>query len=83
MISRLIVFTKDGKKVTHSLAVHNPEGPNPELKIVFETSTEHFGEWLFFFMRDLGGYIETTNPEVICAALNIPCEEAGIVKVDE
>ncbi|EEF59084.1 hypothetical protein [Pedosphaera parvula] len=83
MTARLIVFTKDGRKVSQPLAVHHTESSNPELKIVLDTSTEHFSEWLFFFMRDLGGYIETTNPEAVCAALNIPCDEEGIVKVDK
>jgi hypothetical protein len=81
MTARLIVFGKDGKKVVQPLALHHTESATPELRFVLDTSTEHFSEWLFFFLRDLGGYIETTHPEKVCSALNIPCEEKGIVKV--
>jgi hypothetical protein len=81
MTARLIVFGKDGKKMVQPLAIHHAEATTPELKLVLDTSTEHFSEWLFFFLRDLGAYIETTHPEAICAALNIPCGEKGIVKV--
>lgn len=82
MVARLIVFNKSGEKVIHPLALHRAESSNPELKVVLETSTEHFSEWLFFFMRDLGAYIETTQPEMVCKALNIPCDEEGIVKIN-
>ena len=80
MTARLIVFDADGKKVVHTLQLHQA-GERPELRIVMATSAERFEEWLFFFLRDHGAYIETTEPETVAAALNLPPGEEGIVKV--
>jgi hypothetical protein len=82
MIVRLIIFNKDGKKTVQPLALHHTGATAPELKLVLDTSTEHFSEWLFFFLRDLGAYIETTDPDMVAKALNMPAGESGIVRVD-
>ena len=81
MTTRLIVFKKDGTPVTHQLSLHHNTSTTTELKLVMQTDTEHFEAWLFFFLRDHGAYIETTDPECVAAALNLPAEEPGIVKV--
>jgi hypothetical protein len=81
MMARLIVYDKEGNKVVHPLSLHHKTASTTELKLVFDTSTEIFPEWLFFFLRDHGAYIETTDPEAVAAALNIPPREEGIVRV--
>jgi hypothetical protein len=81
MTARLIVFDKKGNKVAHSLSLHHKPGTAGELRLAMATSTEVFPEWLFFFLRDHGAYIETTDPEAVAAALNMPLNEEGIIKV--
>lgn len=80
MTARLIVFDRDGNKIAHPLSLHFKAGTAGELRLVMETSTEVFPEWLFFFLRDHGAYIETTDPEAVSAALNLPPHEEGIMK---
>ena len=80
MTARLIVFDAEGKKAVHPLQLHQT-GERPELRIVMATSTERFEEWLFFFLRDHGAYIETTEPETVAAAFNLSPGEEGIIKV--
>lgn len=81
MVARLIVFNRDGGKMAHQLSLH-PKSANPsDLKLVMETNAEHFEPWLFFFLRDHGAYIETTDPAAVAAALNLPPGEEGIVEV--
>lgn len=82
MTARLILFDRNGKKHSHTLSLHHKAGGASELKIVMETSTETFPEWLFFFLQDHGAYIETTDPEAVATALNLPPHEQGIVKVN-
>jgi hypothetical protein len=77
------MFDKEGRKVVHQLSLHHRTATTTELKLVFQTSTEIFPEWLFFFLRDHGAYIETTDPQAIAAALNLPPGEEGIVKVEK
>jgi hypothetical protein len=79
MVARLIVFKPDGSKAAHQLSLHAKTGNTTELKLVMETSAEHFESWLFFFLRDHGAYIETSDPQAVAAALNLPIGEAGIV----
>jgi hypothetical protein len=83
MMARLILFDQDGNKVPHPLSLHHRTASTTELKLVMNTSTEIFPEWLFFFLRDHGAYIETSDPTAVAAALNIPPNEEGIVKVPE
>jgi len=54
-----------------------------ELKLVMDTSTEHFEPWLFFFLRDHGAYIETSDPRAVSEALNLSLGEDGVVQVEE
>ncbi len=82
MIARLIVFDHEGKKVAHQLSLHHKLSNTFELKLVMGTSTERFEAWLFFFLRDHGAYIETTDPAAVAAALNLPAGEEGILKVE-
>jgi hypothetical protein len=81
MIARLIVFNKDGAKVVHPLSLHPKTSNTTVLKLAMETSAEVFEQWLFFFLRDHGAYIETTDPKAIATALNLPLGEAGIIQV--
>ena len=81
MTVRLIVFNKNGEKKAHQLSLHHKISGAPELKLVMATNTEYFEPWLFYFLREHGAYIETTDPEVVCAALNLPAGEDGIIKV--
>lgn len=81
MKARLIVFDQDGNKVAHPLSLHHRTAATTELKLIMGTSTEIFAEWLFFFLRDHGAYIETTDPAAVAAALNLSPKEEGIVKV--
>ena len=81
MTARLIMFAQDGSKIAHPLGLHRKSANTSELKLVLDTSTEAFPEWLFFFLRDHGAYIETTDPEAVAAALNLPPHEEGIVKL--
>ena len=83
MIARLILFDKTGNKVAHLLSLHHKTEKATELKLVMDTSTEVIAEWLFFFLRDHGAYIETTDPQAVAAAFNLPPGEAGIVKVEQ
>ena len=46
-----------------------------------DDSTERLEEWLFFFLRDHGAYIETTDTNAVASALNLPPGEEGIIKV--
>jgi hypothetical protein len=82
MKARLIAFDRAGNKKAHQLSLHCMTVSRCELKIVTDTSTEHFESWLFFFLRDHGAYIETTHPEAVATALNLPPGEEGIVKVE-
>ena len=81
MIARLIVFKPDGSPATHQLSFR-VAGTGHELKLVLQTDTQHFETWLFFFLRDHGARIETTDPDAIARALNLPPGEAGIVRVN-
>jgi hypothetical protein len=81
MVARLIVFNRDGGKTAHPLSLHLKSANTSELKLVMETNAEHFEPWLFFFLRDHGAYIETTDPAAVSAALNLPPGEEGIVEV--
>jgi len=81
MVARLIVFNQDGRKVAHELSLHYKTSNMTELKLVMATNTEHFEEWLFFFLRDHGAYIETTDPAAVAAALNLAPGAEGIVRV--
>jgi hypothetical protein len=81
MLARLILFNKDGEKVVHPLSLHHRTANTTELKLIMNTSTERFEGWLFFFLRDHGAYIETTDPNVISTALDLPPGEVGIIKV--
>ena len=82
MIARLIVFDSDGNKVAHRLSLHHKPSNTRELKLVMDTSTEHFESWLFFFLRDHGAYIETSNPEAVVAALHLCPGEEGVLRVE-
>jgi hypothetical protein len=82
MMARVITFDRQGRRMAHPLSFHHKLSPTTELKLVMETSTEHFEPWLFFFLRDHGAYIETTDPAAVTAALKLPPGEEGIVKVD-
>ncbi|HWY78367.1 MAG TPA: hypothetical protein VN281_22320 [Verrucomicrobiae bacterium] len=82
MITRLIVFDRDGNKVPHQLSLHHKMSNTCELKLVMDTSCEHFECWMFFFLRDHGAYIETTDPSAVVAALNLSPGEEGILKVE-
>jgi hypothetical protein len=82
MIARLIVFNQQGKKTAHQLGLHHTGTGALELKLVMDTETEHFAPWLFFFLRDHGAYIETTDPVAVAAALNLSPGEQGIIKVN-
>jgi len=75
------MFTQDGSKIAHPLSLHRKSPDTSELKLVLDTSTETFPEWLFFFLRDHGAYIETSDPEAVAAALNLPANEEGIVRL--
>ncbi|MDB6110274.1 MAG: hypothetical protein JWR69_2024 [Pedosphaera sp.] len=81
MIAKLIVFDQAGRKTAHQLSLHPKPSGASELKLVMETSAEHFESWLFFFLRDHGAYIETTDPAAVAAALNLPPDEEGIVEL--
>ena len=81
MITRLIVFDQDGGKRAHQLSLHRKTANTTELKLIMQTDTEHFEAWLFFFLRDHGAYIETSDPAAVAVALNLQPGEAGIVKV--
>ena len=81
-MAKLIVFDQDGDQVAHTLSLHHKTANTTELRLVLDTSTEVFPEWLFFFLRDHGAYIETTDPAAVCAALNLSSREPGIVKVE-
>lgn len=81
MMARLILFNKNGEKIVHPLSLHHKAANTLELKLVTENSTERLEEWLFFFLRDHGGYIETTDPQAVASALNLPPGEEGIIKV--
>ena len=81
MKARLIVFNKKGEKKAHQLSLHHKISGAPELKLVMATNTEYFEPWLFYFLREHGAYIETTDPAVIEQALNLPKGDEGIVKV--
>ncbi len=81
MTARLIVFDQKGNKISHPLSLHQKTASTGELRVVMQTSTETFPEWLFFFLRDHGAYIETTDPEAVAAALNLPSNEEGIFRV--
>jgi hypothetical protein len=81
MTARLILFNGNGEKVANRLSLHHKNSNTTELKLVMDTSTERFEEWMFFFLRDHGAYIETTDPDAVAAALNLPPGEEGIVKV--
>ncbi|MDB6064598.1 MAG: hypothetical protein JWR26_806 [Pedosphaera sp.] len=81
MNAKLILFNGKGERVAHRLSLHHRTSDTTELKLVMETSTERFEEWMFFFLRDHGAYIETTDPAAVAAALNLPPGEEGIVKV--
>lgn len=81
MMARLILFNKDGEKMVHPLSLHHKTSNTTELKLVTDNSTERVEEWLFFFLRDHGGYIETTDPAAVASALNLPPGEEGIIKV--
>jgi hypothetical protein len=83
MTARLIVFDQNGQKIAHPLSLHHRTANTTELKIAMNTSAEVFPEWLFFFLRDHGAYIETNDPAAVAAALNLPPHEAGIVKVQD
>ena len=81
MIARLIVFKRDGTPVTHQVGLHHTTSTSTQLKLVMQTDTQHLESWLFFFLRDHGAYIETTDPGAIAAALNLPPDEPGIIRV--
>ena len=81
MVARLIVFKPDGTKSANELRLHPKTAKTSVLKLVMQTNTEHFESWLFFFLRDHGAYIETSDPDAVAAALNLPAGERGIVKV--
>ena len=83
MKARLVVFNKNGEKQAHQLSLHHKISGAPELKLVMATNTEYFEPWLFYFLREHGAYIETTDPDVVRAALNLPEGEEGIVKAKE
>jgi hypothetical protein len=83
MTARLIMFKRDGEKVAHELKLHPKTSTTSVLKLAMDTSAEPMESWLFFFLRDHGAYIETTSPEAVAAALNIPAHEEGIVKVTQ
>jgi hypothetical protein len=83
MVASLIMFNQDGRKVAHELSLHHKTSNTTELKLVMATNTEHFEEWLFFFLRDHGAYIETTDPAAVAAALNLAPGAEGIVKVEK
>lgn len=80
-MARLILFNQDGEKMVHPLSLHRKAANLKELKLVTNNSTERLEEWLFFFLRDHGAYIETTDPSAVASALNIPPGEEGIIKV--
>ncbi len=82
MIARLIVFDSAGGRRSHRLSVHAKLANTHELKIAMETSAEPFEQWLFFFLRDHGAYIETSDPALIARALNLKPGEAGIVLIE-
>ena len=81
MMARLILFNEKGEKVAHSLTLHHKTANTTELKLVMDDSTERLEEWLFFFLRDHGAYIETTDTDAVASALNLPPGEEGIIKV--
>jgi len=81
MMARLILFNKEGEKVAHPLSLHHETANTTELKLVMNNSTERLEEWLFFFLRDHGAFIETTDPNAVASALNLPPGEEGIIKV--
>jgi hypothetical protein len=81
MKAMLIVFDQAGRKMAHQLSLHRGSCNMSELKLVTDTSTEHFETWLFFFLRDHGAYIETTDARAVAAALKLPPGEEGIVQV--
>ena len=81
MKARLVVFSKNGEKKAHQLSLHHKMSGAPELKLVMATNTEYFEPWLFYFLREHGAYIETTDTAAVEHALNLPKGDEGIVKV--
>lgn len=82
MIAQLVVPTAKGEKVIRPLSIHS-SGQVNHLRIVLDTEEETFDRWMFYFMRDLGGYIETTDAKSIQDALNLTRSEEGVREVDE
>ena len=82
MLARLVLIDDHGNRRAHQLSIRHKTASELELKLVMATDTQHFETWLFFFLRDHGAYIETTDPVAVAAALNLPPGEAGIVKLN-